>query len=108
MTNSPNNTGNGPGNTGKGPGGGGGAGDGGGGGSSSQYLTTSKMSGMGLELVGAIGTMAVIGWLLDRWLGTDPWLIVTGLGVGLIAGMVRFFRTALAVTRSNRPEPPEE
>jgi F0F1-type ATP synthase assembly protein I len=70
-----------------------------------QYLTVSKMSGMGLELVGAIGTMAVIGWLLDKWLGTDPWLIVTGLGVGLIAGMVRFFRTALSVTRQGRSKP---
>lgn len=69
-----------------------------------EYLTTSKMSGMGLELVGAIGTMAVIGGLLDWWLGTKPWLIVTGLGVGLIMGMYRFFRKALSATRSGRSD----
>ncbi len=50
--------------------------------SSDQHLTVSKMSGMGIELVGAIGTMAVFGWLLDKWLGTEPWLIVAGLLVG--------------------------
>ena len=69
-----------------------------------EYLTASRMSGMGLELVGAIGTMAVIGGLLDWWLGTKPWLIVTGLGVGLIMGMYRFFRTALSATRSSRSD----
>lgn len=73
----------------------------------SQYLTASKMSGMGLELVGAIGTMAVIGWLLDKWLGTDPWLIVSGLGLGLVAGMYRFFKTALSVTRTGQKSPDE-
>ena len=69
-----------------------------------QNLTVSRMSGMGVELVGAIGTMALIGWLLDRWLGTEPWLIVTGLGVGLIAGMYRFFRTALSTARPRRSD----
>ena len=70
-----------------------------------QYLTASKMSGMGLELVGAIGTMAVIGWLLDKWLGTEPWLVMAGLLTGLVAGMYRFFKTALSVTKSSRDEP---
>ena len=27
-----------------------------------------------------------LGWLLDRWLGTRPWLLVTGLVLGAAAG----------------------
>jgi len=33
-----------------------------------------------------------IGWLLDRWLGTAPWLVVTGLVVGAVAGFYQFIR----------------
>jgi ATP synthase protein I len=33
-----------------------------------------------------------IGWLLDRWLGTDPWLLVAGLVLGAIAGFYQFIR----------------
>ena len=75
---------------------------------SQQTLTLARMSGMGTELVGAIVTMGVLGWLLDRWLGTEPWLTIGGLGFGLIAGMYRFFRTAIAVTRvdADRPDKP--
>lgn len=42
---------------------------------------------MGMELVAAILTWAGIGWLLDRWLGTTPWLLVVGGLVGNAAGL---------------------
>jgi hypothetical protein len=37
------------------------------------------------EFLAAIFTWAGIGWLLDRWLGTEPWLLIAGavLGNGL-------------------------
>lgn len=69
---------------------------------SHQTLTVARMSGMGTELVGAIVMMAVLGWLLDRWLGTEPWLTIGGLGFGLVVGMYRFFRTAITATRVTR------
>jgi len=34
----------------------------------------------------------IVGWLLDRWLGTRPWLLVVGLVVGAIAGFYEFVR----------------
>jgi len=34
------------------------------------------------ELVAATLTWGVIGWLLDRWLGTGPWLLSIGFLVG--------------------------
>lgn len=35
----------------------------------------------------------IVGWLLDRWLGTKPWLLVTGLILGSAAGFYQFVRT---------------
>lgn len=46
-----------------------------------------QASVMGVELVAAILTWAGIGWLLDRWLGTAPWLLAVGALVGNGAGL---------------------
>ncbi len=35
-----------------------------------------------------------LGWLLDRRLGTRPWLLVTGLVLGAAAGFYEFIRTS--------------
>ena len=37
------------------------------------------------EAVFAIPIGGLIGWLMDRWLGTDPWLAMVGLGLGFAA-----------------------
>jgi F0F1-type ATP synthase assembly protein I len=38
---------------------------------------------VGLEMAAPIG----LGWLLDGYLGTQPWLIVAGAILGLVAGL---------------------
>jgi len=35
----------------------------------------------------------ILGWLLDRWLETKPWLLVAGLVLGAAAGLYEFIRT---------------
>jgi ATP synthase protein I len=35
-----------------------------------------------------------LGWLLDRWLGTRPWLLITGLVLGAAAGFYEFIRSS--------------
>ena len=35
----------------------------------------------------------IAGWLLDRWLKTGPWLLITGLVLGMAAGFYEFIRT---------------
>jgi ATP synthase protein I len=42
---------------------------------------------MGAELVLAIVVWTGIGWLLDRWLGTDPVLMIIGALIGNFAGL---------------------
>lgn len=32
---------------------------------------------------------ALLGYLLDLWLGTDPWLVVAGIVLGSYAGFAR-------------------
>jgi len=34
----------------------------------------------------------VLGYLLDRWLSTGPWLITSGLIIGAISGFIGLFR----------------
>lgn len=46
-----------------------------------------QASVMGTELLAAILTWTVLGWLADRWLGTGPWLMVAGALLGNAAGL---------------------
>ena len=57
-----------------------------------------EMSGAGVALragIEMVGTLAVgvgIGWALDLWLGTGPWLLVVFFFVGAAAGMLNVYR----------------
>ena len=45
-----------------------------------------------LTLVAAVVSFCGLGWLLDKWLGTEPWLLVAGIVVGSAAGLYEFVR----------------
>ena len=46
------------------------------------------------ELVVGVAVGGGLGWALDRWLGTGPWLLVLFLLLGFAAGMSNVIRTA--------------
>jgi ATP synthase protein I len=46
------------------------------------------------ELVGGVLAGAVIGWLLDRWLGISPWGLIVFLLLGFAAGVLNVMRAA--------------
>jgi ATP synthase protein I len=48
---------------------------------------------IGVELVAALAVSVGIGWLLDRWLGTRPWLMVAFFFLGAAAGVLNVYRT---------------
>ena len=48
----------------------------------------------GFSLFGAVVGGLIVGWLLDRWLGTKPWLLVVGLVLGAAAGFYELIRAA--------------
>ena len=48
--------------------------------------------GAGLVLFSSVVAFCGVGWLLDRWLGTKPWLLVLGIVLGAVAGFYQFIR----------------
>ena len=46
----------------------------------------------GGAFLGSILSGTLLGYLADRWLGTDPWLIVVGIVVGSYAGFVKMWQ----------------
>lgn len=46
------------------------------------------------SLFGSVIAGLLLGWLLDRWLGTKPWLLVAGLVLGSAAGFYEFIRAS--------------
>ena len=46
------------------------------------------------SLFAAVVAGLFVGWLLDRWLGTQPWLLVVGLVLGAAAGFYELIRTS--------------
>ena len=47
---------------------------------------------VGVELVAAMAVAVAIGWGLDRWLGTTPWLIGLFVLLGGAAGVANVWR----------------
>ena len=56
----------------------------------------------GLALAGRVGVEMVVatvvgtglGYLVDQWLGTGPWLMIVGVLLGGTAGILSIFRMA--------------
>lgn len=47
---------------------------------------------VGIELAGTLAVGVAIGWALDRWLGTGPWLLVLFFFLGAAAGVLNVYR----------------
>jgi len=47
---------------------------------------------VGLELISALVVGVAIGYMLDRWLGTRPWLLILFFILGSAAGLLNVFR----------------
>jgi ATP synthase protein I len=46
----------------------------------------------GITLFASVVTFCGVGYLLDRWLGTEPWLLVAGIVIGSALGLFEFVR----------------
>ncbi len=47
------------------------------------------------EMASALFVGAILGWFLDQWLGTRPWLLLLFLVLGMAAGFLNAYRTAM-------------
>ncbi len=57
---------------------------------------TNRKSGLAyaaaFSLFSAVVAGLIAGWLMDRWLGTRPWLLVAGIVLGAVVGFYQFIR----------------
>lgn len=60
---------------------------------------------LGSEFIAAILVGAGIGYLLDLWLNTGPWLLILMLVVGFAAGVLNVIRSAEEMNRASPPPP---
>ncbi len=62
---------------------------------------------VGVEMVGSVAVGVGIGWGLDRWLGTGPWLLVVFFFLGAAAGMLNVYRAIanIGLAPGYRPGP---
>ena len=49
---------------------------------------------LGTELVASVGVGTIIGFILDNWFGTKPWLMIIFFFLGAAAGMLNVIRAA--------------
>jgi len=68
-------------------------------GEKSAWSALAELSSVGFAMVIATVIGLAGGYYLDRWLGTKPVFLLLGLGFGIAAGFVIFFRS---VNRANR------
>ena len=49
---------------------------------------------MSAELISAVAVGTIIGFILDNWFGTKPWLILIFFFIGVFAGISNVIRSA--------------
>ena len=72
---------------------------------SAQQDVTGLGRGMRLasEFIAAVRVGGGIGYLLDRWIGTSPWLMLVMMLVGFAAGVLNVVRSAAEMNRAAVP-----
>ena len=61
-----------------------------------------RLSTIGISLVAATAIGLLIGYGLDRWLGTGPWLTMVFTLFGIAAGFLNLFRDVGLIGRTRR------
>ncbi len=56
----------------------------------------------GGSFLGSILSGALLGYLADMWLGTDPWLVVVGILVGSYSGFMNMWRWSKEIEEAGR------
>ena len=55
---------------------------------------------IGVELVASVAAGGALGYFLDRWLGTSPWLFLLGFRLGCAAAFRNLQRAALQLDKA--------
>jgi ATP synthase protein I len=63
-----------------------------------------KAWSIGAEFVGGVLVGAGMGWWLDKWLGTKPWLFIVLMIMGFIVGTVNAMRYGKQTAPDDTPD----
>ncbi len=63
-----------------------------------------RLSGVGLELAGAVAGFTLIGYWIDSRYATGPWGVVIGVTLGLVGGLYNLVKQSLVAQREARAE----
>ncbi|HEX3177277.1 MAG TPA: AtpZ/AtpI family protein [Methylomirabilota bacterium] len=69
-------------------------------GENNTWKALAELSAIGMTMVLCTVIGLAGGYFADRWLGTKPWLTLIGLGLGIAAGFVSFFRSVKTAERT--------
>lgn len=61
---------------------------------------------IGVELVTAVVVSVGLGWALDRWLGTRPWIMLFMFFLGIAVGMLNVYRAVTGTAGAVGYRPP--
>jgi ATP synthase protein I len=62
---------------------------------------TAQLVNLGTMLFACVAVGLAAGYFADRLLGTQPWLTLVGLGFGIAAAAVNFYRTLSTLNRQD-------
>jgi ATP synthase protein I len=65
---------------------------------------TARLVSLGTMLFACVAVGLAGGYFADRWLGTSPWLLLIGLGFGIVAAAVNFYRTIKTLNEQDRDD----
>lgn len=60
---------------------------------------TQKLIGLGSQIAATLVIYVLVGYALDAWLGTEPWLLLAGSILGIAAVFVQIFRAAAELNK---------
>jgi ATP synthase protein I len=62
----------------------------------------SRLVSLGLHFPSAIIVGTLFGYFFDRWLHTNPWGMLVGFFLGVVAGYINFFREFKRMERESK------
>jgi ATP synthase protein I len=63
---------------------------------------TARLVALGTMLFACVAIGLAAGYFADRWLGTEPWLVLVGLAFGIAAAAVNFVRAIKTLNETDR------
>jgi ATP synthase protein I len=68
------------------------------------FRKLAELSSIGLMLPSSIIVGLFFGYVLDRWLGTAPWLLLIFTVLGVVSGLLSLFRALKKYEKDQSPE----